>query len=661
MVGATRTNLKILTPIEGETVIWRGPRLTTSTTILLNWLGRASAGGTAKAYQLTYPSANEVTLAINATTGTGRTLTASSALFQAGHVGSYWEIVHRRDAAYSVITAAVTTISAASSTAIRVAGGWEVFSYGIWAATLFLEKKVGAGWEVVRSWTSNKDRNIIASGTEDNEVEMRLRISAGTSEASSTAAVPRFVLEAVDSRVYGLVKVTAVGSLNADGKATTATVDVLTTVHSTAATPIWTEGAWSDVRGYPRAVALHGQRLWFGGTRAEPQGIWGSVVNDYENFRRSTLDDASLKFTPAAQQANPIQWLGSHGNLVIGTAGDEWTAGADGEGIITPTNINVRRRSGYGSNHLPALIFGDVILFLQRGGQRLRQVNPRSETTIWSATDITVLAEHVTQAGIVQFAAMNHPVSILWAVTGDGKLIGMTYEAEQNVFGWHVHETDGFIESVAVVYGAESDEVWLAVKRGARRNIERLDPAVFSRDFAERERLIYADAAVRLESETPVATVSGLDHLNGRTVVVLGDGAQFADATVIDGTVTLEREASTVVVGLAYSSLLQPTRREIPLRDGTSIGRKFRASRALLQLHDSLGGEVADSEDSTFDAIRYRTVADPLDAPPPLFTGEVEAAVESSARGGVDVTVRQTQPFPLNVGAIVWKGDVYGE
>jgi hypothetical protein len=92
----------------------------------------------------------------------------------------------------------------------------------------------------------------------------------------------------------------------------------------------------------------------------------------------------------------------------------------------------------------------------------------------WSASDLTVLAEHVTQKGVSQFAVSTNPFSILWAISDDGKLLGMTYEVEQNVFGWHVHETDGLIESVAVVRGTNADEVWLAVNRGGVRQIERL-------------------------------------------------------------------------------------------------------------------------------------------------------------------------------------------
>ncbi len=592
-------------------------------------------------------------------------MTASEAIFEAGHIGSYWQITHRRDTGEAQIVAAVTTISAANSNTIRVANKWQVFTYGTWAATLFLERYINGTWEVVRSWTSNKDRNVIADGEVDVETDMRLRVSAGTSEAATGADVPRFVLEATDATVNGLVKITAVGSLDADGKTTTATANVIVPLFATTATPIWTEGAWSEARGYPRTVAIHGQRLWFGGTAKEPTRIWGSVIADFENFRRSSFDDASVSFTPAAQQSNRLQWMVSHGeNLVLGTSGDEWTVtGATDAGTITPVSVQIQRRSGYGSQYIPALLIGEVIAFVQRGGRKLREVAPRDNAGLeWQAADLTVLAEHVAKAGIVQTAAMHFPQSILWAVTTDGQLLGMTFEQEQNVFAWHVHETDGLVESVGVVFGEVSDEVWLQVNRDGARSIERLDVRVMSRDFDDFTRLIYLDAALVLESDEKTDTFAGLEHLEGRFVSVLGDGAELATVRVQDGEVTLGSEVNVAVIGLPFTSELQPMRLEIPLRDGTAQGRKWKTARVALTVHESLGGEVGDSPTaSKFEPFNYRRVATPMDSAPPLFTGDLETAISATAREGVDLMIRTSSPLPLNIGSIVVKGDVYGE
>lgn len=750
-VGATWVNVKNLTLTAGATTIYRGVKLTVATTMRFQWAGRMMFDGEASIEQLEFTPSVATTLAISAPSGEGRTLTASEPLFQAGHVGSYWQVTHRRDSASSIITEEDGTISASSSTEIRVSGQWDVSTYGIWTTTLYLERYVGGAWETVRSWAGRNDRNVIASGTEEEPVMMRLRVAAGTAiEAGTTVDAdanywPRFVLEAADARVNGLVVVTAVGTLNDDGKSTTATVDVLSDLYATSATPLWTEGAWSGVNGYPRTVAQHGGRLWFGGTGKEPMRTWGSVVNDYENFRRSSLDDASVSFTPAAQQANSLQWMASHGvDLVLGTNGDEWTlSGGVDNGPITPVSVQMQRRSGYGSSYRQSIILGEVLAFVQRGGRKLRSVAPRETGGIWSANDLTVLAEHVTLTGIEQIAAMNFPSTIIWAVTGDGKLIGMTFEQEQNVFAWHVHETDGLVESVAVVFGTESDQVWLAVNRDGSRRIERLDPEVFARVFTAPERLIYLDSAKRLELgfrvdstisarvdgasywthkyfpaagltgagiaegdvvydeegrsgvafDPPIdegggvfsfrtvkgdaflpsltgdgaiyagrtAILTGLEHLEGREVQILGDGAHLQPRLVVGGAVTAEKVVSVAVVGLSYTSELQPMRMDIPLRDGTAQFRKFQVRRVGLYFHESLGGEVAADPDGRFEKINMRRASTPMDSAPPLQTGESETAVESTVGYGYDVIVRQTAPLPLNVGSITIFGDIHGD
>lgn len=660
-VGSHWVDVQKLPLVAGTTTVYRGATLTAATFLRLDWRGVRAMDGDASIWSVAFPATNDVTLSAAATSGTGVALTASDSIFSAGQVGAYYQIAHRRASASVQIVSAQPTITGAESDVLRVAGKWEVFSYGTWQSTLCLQKKVGATWETVRSWDSHKDRNVIASGSEDSEVEMRLTIAAGTSEAATGAAVPRFVLEASDARVYGLVKITAVGTLDANGKTDTATVNVVVALHSTAATSLWTEGAWSSENGYPRSVATCGQRLWFGGTRTEPQRLWGSLVNDYTNFRRSSLDDASVSFTPAAQQSNPIQWmLGSGKDLIVGTAGGEFTVGSQGP-IVTPTDVMIQPRSAYGSQYLPALMLGDVVVFSQRGGVKLRQVAPHTENVVWSASDLTVLAEHVTKSGIRQFAVMSFPYSILWAVSNDGKLLGMTFEQEQNVFGWHVHETSGEVESVAVIYGEVSDEVWLTVKRDGKRTVERLDPLVFARDFAAAASLIYLDSAVRVESETAFSTVTGLDRLEGKTVSVLGDGAELKPCVVASGTITLEKSVNTAIVGLPFTSELQPMRQEVPMRDGTAQGRNWRTSRIALLLHDSAGGEVGDSLQARFEKLNFRRVSTPMGSAPALYSGEIETAIESSARAGVDAVVKTSDPLPFNVGAIIIKGDVYGE
>ncbi len=548
----------------------------------------------------------------------------------------------------------------ATTAGLRIVGAWDLYTYGTWSGTLHLERlNQAGGWDIVRSWRGNDLRNVITSGVEEQQATLRLRAVSMTGTAASGAAVPKFLLEAADANVIGLVRITDVTST------TVATAEVVTSLHAATATLTWTEGAFSELRGYPRTITLHQQRLWFAGTRAYPTGIWASVTSDIENFRRGVLDDSSLFFQLAAEEANTIQWITSYGQLLVGTNGEIWSAVGAGENQpITPVGVKFTQGGKFGSAYLPAVLVHEVPCFVERTGRKVRRVTYSGEDEKFIGSNLTVLSEHVTGEGIVQMAFAQQPNAILWAVTAGGELIGMTFENEQNVYGWHRHTTDGFFESVATVYGDEADEVWVTVRRTvdgeAERYVERLDPHTMRQVFDEPEQLVYLDSATVFEAPG-TATLTGLVHLIGATVGIVADGAQLPSAVVsAAGELTIDSDAyARVTVGRPYTMTLQPWRQELQMAKGTAQGSAIKVSSVVLCLLESLGGEVADSATGRFDLIPYRTAGAAMDTSLDLFTGEKPIVLPSKHRPSVAVVVRSSHPFPFNVTGIVLKMDAY--
>ncbi len=62
---------------------------------------------------------------------------------------------------------------------------------------------------------------------------------------------------------------------------------------------------------------------------------------------------------------------------------------------------------------------------------------------------------------------------------------------------------------------------------------------------------------------TPVRAIGGLDHLEGQTVLGLADGSLVAPTTVSDGCIELEQPATSIVLGLGYTSQLQTLRMDV--------------------------------------------------------------------------------------------------
>lgn len=402
-------------------------------------------------------------------------LDSSAALFAAGHVGAHFQISHERTADQFEVTLTATSGNNGQFTAgLIVQGAWSFATSGTWSGTFVIQRSTnnGGSWQTIRQFSATANDNYSAAGTEPGQVLLRL----GWTHVATGSSNPRASLEASGAFIRGLVKILGVTSF------THAVAEVVEPVRG-GTTSYWREGAWSGVNGYPRTVAAHEQRIIYGGNALRPSTLWGSATDDYERFEPGVEDDDSWTHALASDQQNSIQWLISQKSLLIGTSGDEWVMSSGGdETTITPSNVRARRHSGNGSDFLKARVINDAVLFVQRGGKKLRDMTFSFEADGYTTSDLTLLSEHIAGEGIIDTAYQAQPISTLWCVTRGGTLIGLTYDRAQQLVGWHRHvtgdATDGF-ESVTVrTTAGEADQVWVSVRRringSDRRHIERI-------------------------------------------------------------------------------------------------------------------------------------------------------------------------------------------
>ena len=578
------------------------------------------------------------------------TLTASDPLFDALHVGAMWRIGYTRDADTEEVAISGNNTSAT----LPILGPWNVRSYGVWTADLLVERQRSAGgpWEIVRRLISKSLRNVDVSGTAEENYNYRLRVENYVSNTDGRA-----LIEASEAILWGTVEITAVGS------PTDATATVLEDLFATDATNIWAEGAWSDYRGYPRAVTFHEGRIFYGGTTYQPLHIWGSVTDDFENFDRGTEDDASVVFQLASSEFNAIQWLVSQTDLIVGLAGGEWRVRGDRNGnIITPSRVDAKFQSKYGSEYQQPVVVGGQIIFVERRGRTLREMTYSYEVErLVSDTNLNLLAETITEAGIKQLAFSRVPIPTIWAVLNDGTAVALTYDREQNVVGWTRHDTDGLFLSVATSYGSPDteDEVYFLVRRTINGEtvdyIERLD----SNRWEDKEDAFFVDCGLTIELEIQDTTVPGLDHLIGETVDALVDGKVY-QGLVVDGSGNIELPSGSLAgfkwqVGLPYTSELSPFRFDADSRLGVHSGRIKRIDNVYARVFRSLGMAV-DVDDTPVEILVPEGLegADP-DNPPLLGQDRpVDVKVPYSDGHTFDPTINitQTKPLPLSVMSI---------
>jgi len=236
----------------------------------------------------------------------------------------------------------------------------------------------------------------------------------------------------------GYAKITAVADT------TNATIEILTALSSASATADWRLGAFSDTTGHPSCVTFFEQRLVFAGTTEQPQTVFFSRSGDYENMDANiggtVADDDAIIYTIASNQVNAIRFMTATRTLIIGTAGGEFTvSGGSVDTAITPTNILIKKQSNHGSANVDAIAVGNATLFLQRAKRKIRELAYNFDVDGYIAPDMTILAEHISEGGLTQLAYQQEPNQLVYAVRGDGELVALTYQREQQVTAWHRH------------------------------------------------------------------------------------------------------------------------------------------------------------------------------------------------------------------------------
>jgi len=116
---------------------------------------------------------------------------------------------------------------------------------------------------------------------------------------------------------------------------------------------------------------------------------------------------------------------------------------------MTPATIGVRTQSYNGASLVPPVVINSTALYVQDKGTRIRDLGYEFANDKYTGQDLSLMSEHLFDGfEIVEMAYADEPYGILWCVRDDGVMLGLTYQREHQVWGWHQHNTDGNFESV---------------------------------------------------------------------------------------------------------------------------------------------------------------------------------------------------------------------
>jgi hypothetical protein len=493
----------------------------------------------------------------------------------------------------------------------------------------------------------------------------------------------------------------------------------------------------------PSTVNYYQQRQVFANTTNEPQATYTTQTNNFNSLRTSNpaRDDDAVTFTINAQQVNEIRHIISLDAMILLTSGGEWKVTEGRDEVLTPSTIGVKIQSYNGASWVKPVVINSTALYLQEKGARLRDLGYEFSSDKYTGNDLSLMSEHLFEdQTIIEMAFANEPYGILWCVRDDGVLLGLTYQREHQVWGWHQHDTSGEFESVATISEDDRDALYAIVKRtidgSTVRYVERLE----KRESKIAEDAFYVDSGLSYTGLTAVVTgatqanpvvittltshgytngesvriedivgmtelndniytvanatattfelsgvdgtaftayseggnslivitaVSGLDHLEGEAVDILADGYTVEGKTVSTGSVTLDRAANKVHVGLSYTPAIELLDIDQASATESVKSKSVSVSKVIIEVEGTRGGFIGAREDATsgksitFREIKPRFDADGYD-PIALRTYKQEVIIDPQWSKGGGVRIEQRAPLPMAILSVIPRIDIGG-
>ncbi|MBK8772261.1 MAG: hypothetical protein IPM06_17815 [Rhizobiales bacterium] len=414
-------------------------------------------------------------------------------------------------------------------------------------------------------------------------------------------------------------------------------------------TPPIAQTLFESTGNYPAAVSYFEQRRVFAGTTDESQNIWMTKSGTESNMDYSLpiKDDDSIQFRIAAREASTIRHVVPLSDLVFLSSSTEFSSVSSD--ALTPETINVKPQSYIGANNVqPVIVSNNVIYGAARGGHA-REMAYAWQNKGYISGDLSLRAPHLfDDLQVVDMAYQKAPYPVVWLVSSNGSLLSFTYVPEQQVGAWARHDTDGAFEACCVVPEGDQDVLYVVVRRTINGQTKRYIERLHQRSTADQADSFFVDCGLTYDG-APATTISGLGHLEGKTVSILGDGAVMAQEVVTAGAITLPQAVSVAHIGLPYIADIQT----LPLWIETeALGqtREKNVNKVQLRVYRSSGIFVGQDFDHLTEYKQRNN--EPYGSPPALKTAPIDIVIKGQWTPDAQVCIRQIDPLPLTISGI---------
>jgi hypothetical protein len=414
------------------------------------------------------------------------------------------------------------------------------------------------------------------------------------------------------------------------------------------------------VGNYPSAVSYFQQRRIFAGSTNSTQTVWmtRSGTESNMNYSLPTRVDDSITFRIAARDVNTIRHIIPMSNLLLLTSSAEWKVTGQQTEALTPSSISVTPQSYTGANNVQPVIVNNNLIYAAARGGHIREMTYAWQANGYLSGDLSLRNPNQFDTfDIKDMAYAKCPYPIIWAVSTSGKLLGLTYVPEQQIGGWHHHDTgiNDTFESCCIVAEGGVDALYVITKRMINGVQTRMVERMADHFIPNPAKPLDATTAFFVDcgstySGAPETVISGLDYLNGMTVNVLADGMVRPQAVVVGGSITLDHSASVVQIGLPIQADIQSLPVAGQIDNAYGQGRYKNINKAIIRISNSRG-LFAGSDVNQLTEAKERTTEN-YGKPPNLITSDVDVLISGSWNYDGQVFIRQNDPLPLTIVSI---------
>jgi hypothetical protein len=400
----------------------------------------------------------------------------------------------------------------------------------------------------------------------------------------------------------------------------------------------WQEQTFFSKNGYPATATFHESRLWFGGSTAQPNGLWSSKINEFFNFDIGDgLDNESIQVTIASDDISSVRHLVSNRNLQIFTANSEFYIPKFTDVTITPSNISINRQTPYGSSRVPPLPFDGATIYIQSTLKTIREFNYNSIDEAYSSPTLTLLADHLISSPkdmAISFGSTTRGEQYLLVVNDDGTIAQFISARAEKIAGWSLWETEGGTSPKFDSICSVGDIIYVSVLRGGSYFLEK---------FASDDLTLPIDCALSYTSGSAQTTWTVSSIYQGQTVDVIS-GNYYLGSFLVNGSnqITLNNAVTSITVGYTFTVEIETLPIELQDKTGSYSGRPKRISRVILDLNSTLSVSLSGN------SLIIRQVTDDFSSEPTPVTGKKEFFLLGYNRDAI-VNITQTEPLPLRV------------